>query len=81
MVYEHWQTLPLLSRNTGYPVSAQDGNLYADDGKPKYIEEVYNYENEKVLSDSQVPVCSQLLRNVVVGLMTVIPRPVSCTAV
>lgn len=37
------------------PVSAQDGNLYADDDKPLYIEEVYNYENEKVLSGSQVP--------------------------
>nr|DAS81976.1 MAG TPA: hypothetical protein [Caudoviricetes sp.] len=36
-------------------MSAQDGNLYADDDKPKYIVEVYNYENEKVLSDSQVP--------------------------
>lgn len=37
----------LLSRNTGYPVSAQDGNLYADDDKPKYIEEVYNMKMNK----------------------------------
>ena len=37
------------------PASAQGGNLYADDDKPLYIEEVNNYENEKVLSDTQVP--------------------------
>lgn len=28
-------------------MSAQDGNLYADDDKPLYIEEVYNYEDER----------------------------------
>lgn len=43
------------SKHRIIPVSAQDGNLYADDDKPKYIEEVYNYENEKVLSGSQGP--------------------------
>ena len=26
-------------------MSVQDGNLYADDDEPLYIEEVYNYEN------------------------------------
>lgn len=41
VVCEQRQTLPLLSRNTGYPVSAQDGYLHTDDDKPKYIEEVY----------------------------------------
>ena len=41
VVCEQRQTLPLLSRNTGYPVSVQDGYLHTDDDKPKYIEEVY----------------------------------------
>lgn len=43
VVSEQRQTLQLVSRNTGYPVSAQDGYLHTDD-KPKHIEEV-NYMN------------------------------------
>lgn len=41
MVCEQRQTLPLLSRNTGFPVSVRDGCLCADDDKPKYIGEVF----------------------------------------